>query len=196
MELSDHDRDPVRALNASFDAWRDRHRAGLITLRTVASFALLLGAPAHATYPLASAKAVQGWCGPACVTMPGYDIVAALAFGALIVLLATAYAVLTATAYRALRRTRLRRAGVKEFAGLGLIYLAMVIIQLDPVLSGHRSNFFPGQLPFRVFLGMRACSCLVCRRPGRAGVHLDEARARAGHQPSLMCYSEPRQLKP
>jgi hypothetical protein len=144
MELSDQDRGPVHALKAAFDAWKDRHRAGLITLRTVASFALLLGAAAHATYPLASAKAVQGWCGPACVTMPGYDIVAALAFGALIVLLATAYAVLTATAYRALRRTRLRRAGVKEFAGLGLIYLAMVIIQLDPVLSGHRSNFFLG----------------------------------------------------
>src|ERR1051325_11974239 len=88
MELSDQDRGPVHALKAAFDAWKDRHRAGLITLRTVASFALLLGAAAHATYPLASAKAVQGWCGPACLTMPGLDIVAAPGLGGLIVLLA------------------------------------------------------------------------------------------------------------
>jgi hypothetical protein len=140
MQMLEQGCGAVRAARASFDAWTDRHRPVLDTLRILSWFALAFGGPAYATYNSALANAAQGWCGSACLTMPGFHVFAAAVCGGVAVLAAVAYATLTAAAYATWLRPFLRHSRATHLADLGwlIMTLGLTVVITGALEGAHR----------------------------------------------------------
>ncbi len=120
----------ARAGAAGFNAWTDRHRVALERFWHLASFAVLFGVPAHAGYRAPLAVAAQASCGPICLAIPGFHVLAAAAWGGTAVVVAMAYARLL----QALRPYPQRQWRL-EF--LGWCILAMAASKFDAVVGAH-----------------------------------------------------------
>jgi hypothetical protein len=126
----------VRTAAASFNAWIDRHRAAIDRVHDCASYALVFGASAYATYHCPLAQAARQGCGAICLAMPGFYYLAAAVCGVA--------AILTVLAYGALRRVFGLRPGFQK-VDVAFIFMTSVIAQPAYLLGapGHaRSEIF------------------------------------------------------
>jgi hypothetical protein len=136
MQFFEHGIRSVRAAAAFFNAWIDRHRAAIDSFHYCASYALVFCASVYATYRCALAQAARQGCGAICLAMPGFYYLAAVACGAV--------AILMVLAYGALRRVFGLR---PEFQKVDVVFIFMTsaVAQFDYLLGapGHaRSELF------------------------------------------------------
>ena|SRR5436190_20982406 len=145
MQLIQCSNRTVRAAAIRFDAWTSQRRTELRALRHLSSFALMFGGVAHATCHSALAQSAQASCGEACLTMPGFYVLAAAAWGGV--------AVLATLAYAAVLRTLGRQPPAATDGDYLLIATGTVLINCDALLGAH------SYAPFEFFFAAGAHGC-------------------------------------
>jgi hypothetical protein len=134
MQLTQCSNRTVRAAAIRFDAWTRRRRTALRVLGDLASFALMFGGVAHATYHSALAQSAQASCGETCLAMPGFHVLAAAAWGGV--------AVLGTLAYAAVLRALGRQPPAATEGDYFLIATGTVLINCDALLGAHAAHVY------------------------------------------------------
>jgi hypothetical protein len=130
MEIFQHDGTASGGVVARFNAWTDRHRTALTRFLHATSFAVLFGFTAHAGYRAPLAEVAQTSCGSICLSMPGFDVIAAAVWGFAAIAVAMAYARLL----QALRPYEQRKWRLELF---GWCILAIAISHVDALVGAH-----------------------------------------------------------
>jgi hypothetical protein len=138
MQLIQRSNRAIRSAVARFDAWTSQHRTALRALRHLSSFALVFGGVAHAAYHSALAQSAQASCEETCLAMPGFQVLAAAAWGGV--------AVLATLAYAAVLRALGRQPSAATDGDYILIATGTVLINCKALLGTHgypQLEFFP-----------------------------------------------------